>query len=70
VDSVIEFIQGPRPTLDEIHEHGERLWAMSAQELLEDLAERLRPIAREVFGLFRNDAPPERRLALATFLSG
>ena len=70
VDSVIDFIQGRRPTIAEISERGKASQSMSTQEQLQDLAGRLRPTAGEVFDLFRKDAPPERRRALATFLSG
>jgi len=70
MDSVIDFIQSRRPTMAEISERGKALQSMPTQEQLQDLAGRLRPTAGDVFGLFREDAPPERRRALATFLSG
>ena len=70
IDSVIEFVGGRRPTLDELRQDGERVWAMTPAERLEELATRLRPIAVDVFALFRRDAAPERRQAFEAFLSG
>ena len=69
VDSVIEFIEGRKPTLDEISEQGKALNSMSTQQQLQDLAKRLRPIAGEVFGLFRKDSPPECRRAFEEYLA-
>ncbi len=69
VDSVLEFTEGRRPTLDEISEQGQALRSMTTEEQLRDLANRLRPMAKEVFGLFRKDSPPERRRAFEAFIS-
>jgi hypothetical protein len=69
VASVIEFIHGRKPTLAEISQMGKALNSMSTEEQLQDLAGRLRPVAGEVFGLLRMDAPPERRRAFEAFLS-
>ncbi len=70
VDSVIEFIEGRKRTLAEIREQGKALRSISTQKRLQDLAKRLRPVAGDVFGLFRKDSPPERRRAFEAHLSG
>ncbi len=70
VDSVIEFIGGRTRTLAEIGQQGKAYRSMSTQERLKDLAKRFRPVAGDVFDLFRKDSPPERRRAFEAHLSG
>lgn len=68
--SVIEFVEGRKLSFEEIREHGRKLWSMTNDEMLADLARRLAPVAREVFALFREQVAPERRRAFEEFISG
>jgi hypothetical protein len=58
MDSVLEFVRGVRPTLEEIRESGKAILKMSSEDRMLDLANRLRPVAQEVFDIFRADSPP------------
>ena len=70
MDAVLEFVRGVKPTLEEIRESGNAISKMSSEDRMLDLANRLRPVARAVFDIFRADTPPELRRAFEAFVSG
>lgn len=70
VYTVTEFVEGRKPSAEEISTHGRALFSMSTDERIADLASSLRPVAEHVFRLFRKDTPPEKQRELLAYYSG
>jgi hypothetical protein len=68
--SVFEFVEGRKPTIEEIRQHGRRLWSMRPEDMLKDLADQLELAGPKVFAVFADGLPSARREALESFISG
>jgi hypothetical protein len=66
----MDFVEGkPKPSLAALRNLSKDFRTKSPQETADLIARRLRPIARDLFGLFARETAPAKRQALETYYS-